>query len=289
MPTTNLIGRGRNNNNRPINAKLPDVNMDISHNGQAGFKLSALYKLEATPLAQGGFGQVFVGRHKRQEEQHNNNHSRLYAIKVIPKAKMSYHGLLAQRPRVKNYHDLERYCSEVQILRRLRADGTPPTLLPVVYLYEVFLTATSIQLVTELLVEELGKWRNGLSECTEKMAIDVCRIVLEAIGFMHQHQVVHRDLKMSNIMFRVQNQIPTLKIVDFGLARILHRTEKVTPESASGRPTRDFFCGTPGHIPPVNTSFGVDVCFIVDHWKQSHALATCLSIRKITFGLLDPV
>jgi hypothetical protein len=125
MPTTNLIGRGRNNNNRPINAKLPDVNMDISHNGQAGFKLSALYKLEATPLAQGGFGQVFVGRHKRQEEHNNHSDRRLYyAVKVILKAKMSYHGLLAQRPRVKNYHDLERYCSEVQILRRLRADGT---------------------------------------------------------------------------------------------------------------------------------------------------------------------
>ena len=218
--------------------------MNIIGNGTAGYKLSTLYRLDAKPLAEGGFGQVFVGRHKHEE-------TKFYAIKIIPKSKMSYHGLLEQRRRVMNYPDLERYCSEVQILKRLRANGEPPTILPVVYLYEVFLTATSIHLVTELLVEELGKWRNDLPECTEKMAIDVCRSVLNAIEFMHDRHVVHRDLKMSNIMFRVQNQIPTLKIVDFGLARVLKQKQQVMPVSPSGQPTRDFFCGTPGHIPPV--------------------------------------
>ena len=242
--------------------KLPSANMHICDNGKAGFSLSALYQLEGRPLGVGGFGQVFVGRHTHQEKDDIHR----YAIKIIPKCKMSYHGL-PQRKRVKNCRDLEHFCSEVQILKRLRANGEPPVMLPVLYLYEVFVTSTSIHLVTDLLVEDLGKWRNDLQQCTEKMAIDVCRIVLDAIDFMHDHHVVHRDLKMSNIMFQEKDHINTLKIIDFGLARVLHHNDTVMLESESGRPTRDFFCGTPGYIPPVHLSRFV-LCIAIESVKR---------------------
>jgi len=43
--------------------------------------------------------------------------------------------------------------------------------------------------------------------------------VAEAMSFLHQHQVVYRDLKPSNIGFDSQDQV---KLFDFGLARKLH-------------------------------------------------------------------
>jgi serine/threonine protein kinase len=44
--------------------------------------------------------------------------------------------------------------------------------------------------------------------------------------------VVHRDLKLQNILFRVNGDFRTLKLVDFGLAKVLEANEKVRPLSA---------------------------------------------------------
>ena len=102
---------------------------------------------------------------------------------------------------------------------------------------------TSIQLVTDLLGQDLGKWRNQVEECTEKMAIDIAASILNAIDYMHSRGVVHRDLKPSNILFRDkdENNLGYLKIVDFGLACILEEDEWAKN-----------FCGTPGYIAPVS-------------------------------------
>jgi len=223
--------------------KLPAVDLDICANGNAGFKLSDIYELESPPIGKGGFGSVYKGNHNRIGAASR----RAFAVKVIHKTKMSYNGH-QQRRCVRNYKDLVRFCSEVQILERLRTE--PPVILPVVYLYEVFLSSSSIHLVTDRLVEELGKWRNEMTDCTEKMAINVCRTILDALAFMHDRGVVYRDLKMNNVMFKVKDDPRSLKIVDMGLARILKKGESVTPTLPDGQRTRDFFCGTPGHIPP---------------------------------------
>ena len=42
--------------------------------------------------------------------------------------------------------------------------------------------------------------------------------ILEAVKFIHKHEIAHRDLKPRNIMFSKKNDISSVKIIDFGLA-----------------------------------------------------------------------
>jgi serine/threonine protein kinase len=50
---------------------------------------------------------------------------------------------------------------------------------------------------------------------------------------------MHRDIKPENIMFKVKNDIGTLKIVDFGLATRWDLPQYLHPK-----------CGTPGYVAP---------------------------------------
>ncbi|MFK7820385.1 MAG: protein kinase [Planctomycetaceae bacterium] len=50
-----------------------------------------------------------------------------------------------------------------------------------------------------------------------RLFLDVCAGVQHA----HQKGVIHRDLKPSNILVTIENEVPTPKIIDFGLAKAL--------------------------------------------------------------------
>ena len=57
-----------------------------------------------------------------------------------------------------------------------------------------------------------------------------------AIGHLHSKSIIHRDLKLENILVDEEGY---LKIIDFGLAKILKEDE-----------TTDTFCGTPEYLAP---------------------------------------
>ncbi|EIE85622.1 hypothetical protein RO3G_10332 [Rhizopus delemar RA 99-880] len=45
--------------------------------------------------------------------------------------------------------------------------------------------------------------------------------LVNAVRWLHEHHIVHRDLKLENILIHKQNEQVTLKITDFGLARVV--------------------------------------------------------------------
>jgi len=57
-----------------------------------------------------------------------------------------------------------------------------------------------------------------------------------AIGYLHSKGIMHRDLKLENILV---DQNGYLKLIDYGLAKIIRDEETATS-----------FCGTPEYLSP---------------------------------------
>lgn len=67
------------------------------------------------------------------------------------------------------------------------------------------------------------------------------KCILEALAYMSEKKVMHRDLKPDNMILKYKDSLEncTLKLVDFGLATVYN-----IPEYLFKR------CGTPGFVAP---------------------------------------
>ena len=59
---------------------------------------------------------------------------------------------------------------------------------------------------------------SGNKTISEEKASLIIKEVLSAIAYLHQNQICHRDLKPENIMFSRENDLSSIKIIDFGLS-----------------------------------------------------------------------
>ncbi|CAD8144345.1 unnamed protein product [Paramecium octaurelia] len=106
---------------------------------------------------------------------------------------------------------------------------------------EVFQGDTSYYIIMDLLsgknLQQLMKNQHvGLTlEQTQK----IMHALLSGIEHMHQKNIMHRDIKPENIVLQKNNNLTTLKIVDFGLATYTTLKKFKYPK-----------CGTPGYVAP---------------------------------------
>ena len=76
---------------------------------------------------------------------------------------------------------------------------------------------------------------------TEAEAKVVVRRTLEGIQYMHENGVVHRDLKLENLLLKRDDDLSSVVIADFGCA--FSSTRCVSPRPETGRD------GTPRPVP----------------------------------------
>lgn len=66
--------------------------------------------------------------------------------------------------------------------------------------------------------------------------------ILDAVGYAHERGVVHRDLKPSNVFLQVLGDRVAVRVMDFGLARVVQQESNIT----TGR----LIVGTPQYMAP---------------------------------------
>lgn len=100
---------------------------------------------------------------------------------------------------------------EIRILKQLKHPN-------IVKLYETFDTLTQLLLVMELVNgESLHSYVHSKAEkrLSETEALTLFTQIANAISYCHEHDVIHRDIKMTNVLLDEKRNV---KIIDFGFS-----------------------------------------------------------------------
>jgi calcium-dependent protein kinase len=196
-------------------------------------------------LGDGSYGTVFLARDRTTQA--------LRAIKKMPKSK------------IKNP---ERLRTEIEILK---VSDHPN----VVRLYEVMEDTRFIYLVMEVCSGgELFDYIVANKRLNERKAAQLFRQLLLSLSYLHSHDICHRDLKPENLLF-ADNTYETLKLIDFGLSKIMGGTAQAMATKA----------GTPFYISPDVLSGSYDKS--CDLWSAGVILYILLSGYPPFYGATD--
>lgn len=117
-----------------------------------------------------------------------------------------------------NYSQHKEAQNEIKIL--IQSKGHPN----VVIYYTSETRSTQYLLALELCYEKtLSDWVKDPSCLPVPIeGVEILRQTSDGLGFLHENQIIHRDLKLSNILFSLLNQRHVfVKIADFGISRLL--------------------------------------------------------------------
>lgn len=161
--------------------------------GTKSRKVESYYHHE-NPIGKGSFSLVFPAV--------NEKDGREVALKRLEKARLHEKGVVLER--------------EVKCLLELSN-------CPFVVNYISCTSDFNFQyIVVELMEGSLDSYLSCDEECEH--AFTICLSLASGIEFLHKQDVLHRDLKPQNILYRTHPNF-TAKISDFGLSKILQPTE----------------------------------------------------------------
>ena len=162
-------------------------------------------------LGDGSYGTVLKAKHRVT--------GLLRAVKIIPRSK------------IRNQVRME---SEINLMK---VTDHPH----IIKMYDLFEDTLNIYLVMELCTGgELFDFIVRKKHLSENEARTIMTQLLRSLNYLHSHDICHRDLKPENLLFAEADSISSLKLIDFGLSKMMgQRNEQMT--------TR---VGTPYYISP---------------------------------------
>ncbi|KAJ8317207.1 hypothetical protein KUTeg_005111 [Tegillarca granosa] len=160
-------------------------------------------------LGDGAFGKVYKARNKETQA--------LAALKQVE---------------IKSEEDLEDFSVEIDILSECKHKN-------VVSLYEAFYWGDKLLMYIEFCgAGALDSIMVDLEKpLTENQIRYVCHEMCDGLEFLHNHKVIHRDLKAGNVLLTMEGEV---KLADFGVSAKNNKTVQ----------RRDSFIGTPYWMAP---------------------------------------
>lgn len=144
----------------------------------------------------------------------------------------------------------------------------------VVRLFDVFESGNFLSLVMECMEGGELSERVDTGNLTDCEACDAARQILLAINYLHQHGIVHRDLKHKNIMLETRGG-RHLKVLDFGLSKL-------------GLGTMKTVCGTEAFMAPEMTISNDGYTSKCDLWSLGVIVFHLLTARMPVTGSSSP-
>ena len=189
-------------------------------------------------LGKGAFGKVNLSLHVLT--------GRLVAIKSINKSKLT------------NERQKRKIQIETTIMKTLSKSNN------IVKIFETYETKKHYCIVMEYICAgDLLSYIKKRGKLTEQVAKFIFKQIILTLQYIHNHNIVHRDIKLDNILIDLDNNI---KICDFGVSKIIKNNDVMVEQ-----------CGTPAYIAPeilLNRGyegFGVDI------WSAGVVLYAMLS------------
>ena len=164
-------------------------------------KFSDFYEIKEV-IGKGKFGVVNLGIHKKTQQQ--------VAVKIINKDS------------IKTVEDKELVRIEIGILKLCHHPN-------VVRLLDHLENEDYIFIVMEYIEGgTLGQYfKKKNFNFSERQASSIMSQIASGVKYLHTYVIVHRDLKPDNIMITQQNDFGVIKIMDFGLSKIVSTQEKM--------------------------------------------------------------
>lgn len=199
-------------------------------------------------LGQGGFGTVIKGVHSETGE--------FAAVKFVPKSSF------------RQISDLQRVFQEIQALRNLHHPN-------VIRILDVADHPENVCFIMEFAPGgELRQYVERRLFLEEEEAKQFFKQICRAIHYVHSKKIIHRDLKLENILLDSQNRC---KIVDFGLSDYVSSKERTVTDA-----------GTEAYLAPEvhNGSSGAADPYKIDVWGLG-VILYALAHGKLPFSRPD--
>ena len=165
---------------------ISDIEKEVPY-----YDLDSHYKY-INNIAKGSFGTVIHVLDTNTEEE--------LAIKIINKSGS-------------NSNSIQKMKKEITILKQLKHEN-------IVQFYGYEETNSKLYIMMEYLkygtLSEYMKKNKG--KISEENASIIIQKLLNATDYLHNKQICHRDIKPENIMFSEENNLNSIKLIDFGLS-----------------------------------------------------------------------
>lgn len=178
-----------------------------------GTLLGGRYRIERV-LGRGGFGAVYLAKDEKL--------GRAVALKVLVATEEDSRLRFEREARVLAELD---HPNVVRVLDFGDENGLPFLVLE--------------HLTGETLAQRLG--RGGPLPATR--AVRLILEVLSALSAAHERGVIHRDLKPANVFLVLKGSEPSVRVLDFGVAKLVQRGDRLRTETGT-------MLGTPAYMAP---------------------------------------